>query len=104
MKRFASLSLLLFLTGNSATASEVMPARDDNSIGSGYGGMTLMMLGSVGGPAGALIGGIAGVFVGGKADQAVRNSMDDSNTTGKVRIGPLEEGDKPYSETGKGSE
>ena len=82
MKTLAPFSLLLALFGNVATAAEVMPPRDSNSVGGGYGGVTGMMLGAAaGGPIGAIAGGLAGIYAGKSTQKAVTSIVGEDEKT-----------------------
>ncbi|MBB3103346.1 hypothetical protein [Azomonas macrocytogenes] len=77
MKKFAHLSLYMFLAGSvTANAAEIMMEKEDTSIGKGYGALSTMMLGAAaGGPIGAVAGSVAGFFAGGETQKAVGGSQ-----------------------------
>lgn len=65
-----SFSLCLVLLSPLCMADKVVREVPDTTGGKGYGTLTGMMVGAVGGPLGALVGAGAGFFLGGAAQQA----------------------------------
>ncbi|SIQ13214.1 hypothetical protein [Aquipseudomonas alcaligenes] len=80
------LALLAFTTGllamQSLQAAEVVAEREENAVGTGFGGLTGLMVGAAaGGPVGAVVG----VAVGGWSGAQVQRASGQSGTAYRVR-------------------
>lgn len=76
MSRFA---LLAFTTGllamQSVQAAEVVAEKEENSVGTGFGGLTGLMVGAAaGGPIGAVVGAVVGGWSGAQVQSASGNT------------------------------
>lgn len=76
MNRF---TLLAFMTGllavQSVQAAEVVAEQEENSVGTGFGGLTGLMVGAAtGGPVGAVVGAAVGGWSGAQVQRATGRS------------------------------
>lgn len=91
MNRFALLAFSVgLLAVQSVQAAEVVAEQEENSVGTGFGGLTGLMVGAAaGGPVGAVIG----VAVGGWGGAQVQRA---SGNTGTAYIVRDDEGDERW--------
>ena len=78
MKRLALLAITTgLLAMQSLQAAEVVAEREENAVGTGFGGLTGLMVGAAaGGPVGALVGVAVGGWSGAKVQRASGHYMN----------------------------
>lgn len=83
MKRLALLAITTgLLAMQSLQAAEVVAEREENAVGTGFGGLTGLMVGAAaGGPVGALVG----VAVGGWSGAQLQRASGQSGTAYRMR-------------------